>query len=119
MREGCHALSHDSQGREDIAFYTGLSEKTWNGVSIPSTIRRLCISPVFGRRADSKRETRILLPPGAENICIIQDSGAFSDSHGERFSPAEAWDRQTIHAEKYGYERNVQFRVSYDQIIDE
>jgi hypothetical protein len=112
-------LSHDSQSREDLAFYVGLSEKTWNGVSIPPSFHRLCISPVFGRRADSKRETRILLLPGTENVGIIQDSGAFSDSHGERLSPAEAWDRQTIHAEKYGYERNVEFRVSYDRIIDE
>jgi hypothetical protein len=111
-------LSHDEQFREDIIFYTGISEPKWNGIEVPVAFKQFCVSPVLGRRADTKREVRLLLPPD-DSIQILQDSGAFSDSHEGRLSLEAAWDRQDAHSEKYNYSSRIAYRASYDHLVDE
>lgn len=50
---------------------------------------------------------------------IAQDSGAFSDSPGQRLDYGAALDRQQQHAERYGYANQIGARASYDLLIDE
>lgn len=99
----------------DILLYTGVSEKSWNGVPITPG-GYACVSPVSGRSARTKKETCVYVPP--ENS-VIQDSGAFSDSWDQRLSFGAALERQIAHARKFGYHQQISHRATYDLLIDE
>lgn len=100
---------------ESIRFYCGVNETTWNHHPVepgPYT----CIAPVYGRSLRTKMVNRVQVPT---TTLVMQDSGAFSDSPGQRLSIEAALDRQVKHAETYGYAAQVTHRASYDLLIDE
>jgi len=98
-----------------INLYCGINETEWNHRPVsPGPLA--CISPVYGRSTRTRTENRVRVPAGTN---IIQDSGAFSDSWGERLGFEAALKRQVTHAEKYGYAEGVTHRATYDVLIDE
>jgi hypothetical protein len=98
-----------------IDFYSGINETAWNGYPV-SPGELACISPVFGKTIETKKENPVRVPPYS---IIIQDSGAFCDGLGERLSFQEAFDRQLKHSAKYKYSSQVESQASYDLLIDE
>lgn len=103
---------------EAIRFYCGVSEGQWNNQPVRPGLYA-CISPVYGRRehmTPSERLNRVRIPA---STFIIQDSGAFSDGPSLRLSCEEALERQIEHAERFGYDRQITHRASYDLLIDE
>lgn len=98
-----------------IVLYCGIGEREWNKHPVaPGGYG--CVSPVKGRSERTKTYTRVFVPPQTR---IIQDSGAFCDGPQSRLSFAKALDRQIRHAEKWGYSEQIEYRASYDLLIDE
>lgn len=96
-------------------FYCGIGEQDWNHHPVaPGPYA--CISPIYGKRPETRRETRVAIPPGVQ---VIQDSGAFCDGPGQRLSFEQALARQVRHAEAYSYANQITHRASYDLLIDE
>jgi hypothetical protein len=98
-----------------IQLYCGVGETRWNYEDVQPG-GYACVSPVAGRSSRTKKETPVTIP---DNNRVIQDSGAFSDNWSERLDFAEALERQQIHADKYHYADKIQYRASYDLLIDE
>jgi hypothetical protein len=98
-----------------IVLYCGLNERRWNHHPVVPG-RFACVAPVYGRTTRTKTWNRVTVPPGTE---VIQDSGAFSDGSDQRLSPEAALERQTVHAEQFGYAHQITHRASYDLLIDE
>lgn len=98
-----------------IRFYCGIAEKTWNYHPIQCG-DYACVSPVKGSTSRTHMKNSVYVPEGTR---IIQDSGAFSDSHAHRLSYELALERQIKHAEQYKYEDKITHRASYDILIDE
>ncbi len=81
-----------------ILFYCGVNERQWNHHPVaPGPFA--CVSPVYGKTAQTKVPNRVAVPSDAQ---IIQDSGAFCDSFDQRLSFEAALERQLQHAEVYG-----------------
>lgn len=98
-----------------VRFYCGINETEWNRFPVtPGPYA--CVSPVKGRSERTRCENRVTVPSGTE---VIQDSGAFSDSWGERLTFTQALDRQKAHADKFGYADSITHRATYDVLIDE
>lgn len=111
--------------QEDIKFYCGLNEKSWNHHTM-QTGANVCIAPVTSgtRKQPDGSERRVARETGCyvdKNIIksVLVDSGAFCDGPGMRLSFVEALERQTGHAYKYHYASLVDALVSYDLLIDE
>lgn len=100
-----------------IKLYCGLDETKWNNNNLGNSF---CISPIWGKTS-KKNDTRVKINSLFlhEDMNIIQDSGAFSDSIGMRLSFQSALYRQIEHAHNYKYEKYVTHRASYDVLIDE
>lgn len=98
-----------------MIFYCGITDRRWNYHPVAPGAYA-CISPVYGKTARTKAESRVTVPEGVK---VIQDSGAFSDSWEQRLSFRGAWVRQIMHARKWDYERKLEYRASYDLLIDE
>jgi hypothetical protein len=100
-----------------IQLYTGEGETSWNGYPI-DTGGYSCVSPVKGRTERTLAENRVRKVWG--NTKVIQDSGAFQDTaRPSRLTYEQALARQIAHAIKYNYADNIEYRVSYDLLIDE
>lgn len=101
---------------EDIRFYCGVSERSWNYYP-PAPGPFACVSPVYGNTIECKRMSTPALPLQTE---VMQDSGAFSDGDRQhRLSFHDALARQETHARRYGYASQITARASYDLLIDE
>lgn len=100
-----------------IDFYCGIGETRWNHHAVDAG-EKICVSPVKGRTERTLRENRIP-KTWKTGTHIIQDSGAFQDSWATRIPFSAALDRQVAHAEKYNYAERIEYRVSYDLLIDE
>ena len=98
-----------------VKLYCGVSETAWNKHPVACG-EFACVSPVKGASVRTKAENRVYVPDGTK---VLQDSGAFQDSWGDRLSFQEALIRQIAHAEKYDYADKIEYRVSYDLLIDE
>jgi hypothetical protein len=98
-----------------IRLYCGINETKWNYHPVnPGEFA--CIAPVYGATSETKKENSVSVQTDTN---IIQDSGAFSDSSGNRLCFEGALIRQINHAEKYGYYDKVTHVASYDLLIDE
>lgn len=98
-----------------IEFYCGVNEKRWNrGPVVPGS--HVCISPVHGKVSNEQHKNRVKIP--IDSI-VMQDSGAFSDGPDNRLDFYSALERQLQHADEFGYSGQVQYRASYDWLIDE
>jgi len=97
-----------------VLLYCGISETKWNEIPVASG-ELACVSPVIGSKKDTTKENRVSVPA----IKVIQDSGAFCDFTGDRLSFGDALERQRQHAIKYNYHDRIEFRASYDLLIDE
>ena len=98
-----------------IDLYCGVNDTMWNHHPVnPGSL--VCISPVYGSSARTKKENNIRIPG---HSLVFQDSGAFCDGPGERLSFSEALERQISHSEKYSYTNQVSHRASYDLLVDE
>lgn len=100
-----------------VTFYCGIGETSWNRYPVTHG-GYACISPVKGRTERTLSENRVPKVWSATTR-IIQDSGAFQDSWSTRLSFADALQRQINHAAKYNYSHLIEYRVSYDLLIDE
>lgn len=102
--------------QEAIRLYCGIGETTFNHHPVaPGPYA--CVSPVCGSTERTKSMTRVSVPPG---VLVLQDSGAFSDGPADRLRFEEALERQIAHAERFGYEGQIEARASYDcLLIDE
>jgi len=100
---------------EAIRLYIGLNETKWNHHPIV-TGGYCCVSPVYGKTERTKKKNNVFVP--AHNA-VIQDSGAFCDGPGQRLSFQEALQRQKDHAAQYDYANKIEYRASYDLLIDE
>jgi hypothetical protein len=98
-----------------VRLYCGINEHSWNGIP-PAPGPYACIAPVYGSSERTRRKNGVSVPADCE---IIQDSGAFSDSWGNRLNFAAALDRQLAHGEQYDYWQQVTHVASYDVLIDE
>lgn len=98
-----------------VRFYCGIAEKRWNHHPVAPGAYA-CISPVKGASARTHTKNSVYVPEGVQ---VIQDSGAFSDSHIHRLPFQAALDRQIAHAEQYDYADKITHRASYDLLIDE
>lgn len=113
-RDGVTKLRVTKQ--EDILFYCGLNEHTWNHHPMrPGP--RVCIAPVYGRTVGTKTVTRVTVPDEVQAVLV--DSAAFSDRLDDRLSFEEAKNRQIAHAYQFKYARRVSHLASYDLLIDE
>jgi hypothetical protein len=99
-----------------IQLYCGVGETSWNRHPV-DTGGYACISPVQGRTIRTLKENRV--PKQWGDTRVIQDSGAFQDSWSTRLTFEAALERQIKHAAKYNYAGNIDYRVSYDLLIDE
>lgn len=109
--------------REDIRFYCGVGEKTFNHHPV-FTGPYACISPVCGRggidKQGKQRKQKINgVRVGDECREIILDSGAFSDTTYHRCDFDEALARQLNHAKRFEYMDKLSHIASYDVLIDE
>jgi hypothetical protein len=98
-----------------IRLYCGIAETRWNHHPVAPGAYA-CVSPVKGKSARTHAKNSVFVPTGVK---VIQDSGAFSDSHIHRLSFEAAYARQLAHAEQYHYADNITHRASYDLLIDE
>lgn len=96
-----------------IELYTGIAERAWNREPI-DVLGQGCVSPVYGNK--KRRNNSANVPAGTR---VIQDSGAFSDNWSTRLTFKEALERQIAHAQRYHYDDMVEYRASYDLLIDE
>ncbi|HLI87035.1 MAG TPA: hypothetical protein VKV37_00015, partial [Ktedonobacteraceae bacterium] len=94
--------------REDIRFYCGVSEGSWNSYP-PAPGPFACVSPVYGNTTQRKRASTPRIPAAT---AVLQDSGAFSDGPGTRLTFEQALRRQESHAERYGYADQIAARAS-------
>src|SRR5256886_1192918 len=102
--------------REDIRFYCGLNEHTWNHHEMtPGPFA--CIAPIYGKSVKTKSMTRVTVPNEVDNILV--DSGAFADRLDDRLSFEESMNRQIAHAYQFNYPEQVSHVASYDLLIDE
>jgi hypothetical protein len=101
---------------EDIVFYCGLGEQTWNHHAMTPG-PRACIAPVYGRTVATKSTTRVTVPDEVQQVLV--DSGAFADRLADRLSFEAALYRQIAHAYQFGYPHCVSHVASYDLLIDE
>jgi hypothetical protein len=99
-----------------VTFYCGIGETSWNRHAVAHG-GYACISPVKGRTERTLSENRV--PKTWQGCKVIQDSGAFQDSWSTRLTFEAALERQIKHAAKYNYAANIEYRVSYDLLIDE
>lgn len=99
-----------------VTFYCGIGETSWNRHAVAHG-GYACISPVKGRTERTLSENRV--PKLWQGCKVIQDSGAFQDSWSTRLSFEAALERQIKHAAKYRYADYIEYRVSYDLLIDE
>lgn len=98
-----------------VRFYCGIGETRWNHHAVqPGAFA--CVSPVKGRTVRTLAVNRVHIPHGVK---VMQDSGAFQDSWATRLTFDAALDRQIAHAAKYHYTDQIEYRVSYDLLIDE
>lgn len=96
-----------------VRFYCGLSHVSWNGIP-PQPGKYVCVSPIYGAKKPSINSVRV--PPDS---LVMQDSGAFSDGPAYRLSFEQALERQQAHAERFNYSSQIEYRASYDVLIDE
>jgi hypothetical protein len=101
---------------EDIVFYCGLGEQTWNHHAMTPG-PRACIAPVYGRTVATKSTTRVSVPDEVQQVLV--DSVAFADRLADRLSFEAALHRQIAHAYQFGYAHCVSHVASYDLLIDE
>lgn len=98
-----------------IHFYCGLNEFAWNHHPVrPGDYA--CVAPIYGRTEKTRSTNGVSVPIETR---VLQDSGAFVDSWGQRLTFDQALTRQEQHAKAYGYEAQIEYRVSYDLLIDE
>lgn len=109
--------------QEDIRFYCGIGEKTFNHHPV-YTGPYACVSPVCGRGGTDKHGKKrkqsvnqVYVP--AECREVILDSGAFSDTTYQRQTFENALARQLKHARDFGYMDKLAHIASYDVLIDE
>lgn len=98
-----------------VTFYCGVNDMMWNYHPV-SPGDFACISPIYGKTERTRKENRVRVP---ESTRVIQDSGAFSDGLNTRLSVEQALERQMVHGIKYGYDKQIVARASYDVLIDE
>lgn len=98
-----------------VRLYCGVSETAWNHHPVACG-EFACVSPVKGASVRTKTKNRVYIPDGSS---VLQDSGAFQDSWGDRLSFEQALERQRQHASEYNYTEKIIGRVSYDLLIDE
>lgn len=98
-----------------VTLYCGVNEQRWNYHPVAPGAYA-CVAPSYGKTERTRTENRVSLPT---DCLVIQDSGAFSDSVKSRLTFDQALRRQIEHAEKYGYADQIQYRASYDLLIDE
>ena len=113
-RDGVTKLGVTKQ--EDILFYCGLNEHTWNHHAMTPGLCA-CVAPVYGRTVATKSVTQVTVPHEVQEVLV--DSGAFSDKLDARLSFEEALHRQIAHAYRFQYVQRVRFLASYDLLIDE
>lgn len=98
-----------------IRLYCGVCESKWNHHPVAPG-EYACVSPVNGSSERTHGKTSVVIPEGTK---VIQDSGAFSDSHIHRLTFEAALKRQIDHAIQYKYADKITHRASYDLLIDE
>lgn len=108
---------------EDIRFYCGIGEKTFNHHPV-YTGPYACISPVCGRGGEDKhgkarkqKVNSVYVPDGCHEV--ILDSGAYSDTTYQRQTFEDALARQLKHARTFDYINKLSHIASYDVLIDE
>ena len=99
----------------DIEFYCGIGETRWNHHDV-QPFGYACISPTKGKSQRTATINSVYVPEGTK---VIQDSGAFSDNWSARLTFEAALRRQMTHADKYHYAHLIEYRASYDLLIDE
>jgi hypothetical protein len=98
-----------------IDLFCGINETAWNHHPVnPGPL--VCISPVYGASAKTKRKNRVTIPAHCQ---ARVDVGAFCDGPGGRLSFPQALDRQLAHADEFGYSGQILDLASYDLLIDE